>query len=95
MLISVVELAGLQLPIRLPAIPATVAPSALDAGERVQPQLLGFLVRFGGNDGLRFPFDRRTAFAVFRLFPHHHRLQLDYAAVAGHFEFGETRTVVD
>ena len=46
------------------------------------------------QDGLRFPFDCRTAVTVFRLFPHHHRLQLGDVAVAGYFEFGETGTVV-
>ena len=80
--------------LRLPAIPVAATPSALDAGKRIQPQLLGFLVRFGCNDGLRFPSDRRTAFTVFRLFPRHHRLRLGDVTVAGDFEFGETGTVV-
>ena len=46
------------------------------------------------QEGLRFPFDCRTAFTVFRLFPRHRRLRLGYVAVAGYFEFGETGTVV-
>ena len=80
--------------LRLPAIPATAAPSALDAGAGFQPQLLGFLVRFGCDDRLRFPFDCRTAFTVFRLFPRHHRFRLGDVAVAGDFEFSETGTVI-
>ena len=40
------------------------------------------------QDGLRFPFDRRTAFAVFRLFPRYRGLRLGYVAVASYFEFG-------
>ena len=46
------------------------------------------------QDGLWFPFDYRTAFTVFRLFPRHHRLQLDYVAVSGDFKFGEAGAVV-
>ena len=55
---------------------------------------------FGGldfqqmQDGLRFPFDCRREFIVFRLFPRHRRLRLGDVAVAGDFEFGETGTVV-
>ena len=69
-------------------------PSALDAGAGFQPQLLGFLIRFGSNDRLQLPFDCRREFTVFRLFPRHHRLRLGDVAVAGYFEFGETGTVV-
>ena len=68
--------------------------SALDAGAGFQSQFLGFLVRFGSDDRLRLPFDCRTAFTVFRLFPCHHRLRFDYVVVTGHREFGETGAVV-
>ena len=46
------------------------------------------------QEGLRFPFDCRTTFTVFRLFPRHHRLRFGNVAVAGDFEFGETRALV-
>ena len=46
------------------------------------------------QDGLRFPFDCRTAFTVFRLFPRYRKLWLSYVAVAGYFEFSEAGTVV-
>ena len=46
------------------------------------------------QDGLRFPFDCRTAFTVFRLFPCYRRLRFGDVAIVGDFEFGETRALV-